>query len=163
MTFSKLENFRNLKIINNLSANATKVLFLIIQTISQDNLIEIRILTFASILNMSKPTLIKSLNELVDCGIISKMQSRTKTSGTIYMLNPVIASAGKHTHKTIYKKITQKAFLSKFEELNKNDYCVISSKGFISINENENQYLCFNSLSNTLVNNSNESDDDLFI
>lgn len=146
MTFSKLENFRNLKIINNLSPNSTKILFLIIQTVSQDNLIEIRIDTFVDILKMSKPTVTKCLLELVESGVISKVQNRNKTQGTIYMLNPKIASAGKHTPSKIYKEITEETFQSKFEQLNKNNYSIISSKGYISFNESENKYLSFNSL-----------------
>lgn len=99
MTFSKLENFRNLKIINNLSANAIKILFLIIQTVSQNNLIEIRISTFMDVLNMSKPTLNKCLLELVESGAISKIQNRNKSQGTIYMLNPQIALSGCYTRR----------------------------------------------------------------
>lgn len=33
-----------------------------------------------------------------------------------------------------------------FQELNQNNYQIISSRGFISINENENKYFTFNSL-----------------
>lgn len=146
ITFSKLENFSNLKVINNLSPNSVKILFLIIQTVSQDNLIEIRISTFMDILKMSKPTITKCLSELVESGAISKLQNRNKTQGTIYMLNPKIASVGKHLHNKIYEEITQGSSLTKFEKLNKNNYSIISSKGYISINESENKYLNFNSL-----------------
>lgn len=146
MTFSKLENFRNLKIINNLSPNATKILFLIIQTVSQDNLIEIRLSSFMDVLSMSKPTLIKGLTELSDTGAISKIQNKSKIQGSIYMLNPKIASAGKQAHKGFYRQNTPVSSIKSFEELNKNNYQIISSKGLITINENENKYYTFNSL-----------------
>lgn len=146
ITFSKLENFKNLKIINNLSANAMKILFLIIQVVSQDNLIEIRIATFSDVLNMSKPTIKKCLLELEESGVVSKIQNRNKTQGTIYMLNPKIAFSGKKKHSKIFKEITHQSSLSKFEKLNKNNYNIVSSKGFVSVNENENKYLTFNSL-----------------
>lgn len=146
VTFSKLENFKNLKFINNLSANSVKILFLIIQTVSQDNLIEIKISTFMDVLKMSKPTVTKCLSELVESGAISRIQNRNKAHGTIYMLNPKIASVGKHTHNETYKKIAKESALAAFEKLNKNNYCITCSKGYVPINESENKYMCFNSL-----------------
>lgn len=146
ITFSKLENFKNLKFINNLSANSVKILFLIIQTVSQDNLIEIKISTFMEVLKMSKPTVTKCLSELVESGAIAKMQNRNKTLGTIYMLNPKIASAGKHKHSKIFKKKAKESALAAFERLNKSNYSITSSKGQVEIDKNENKYMTFNSL-----------------
>lgn len=146
ITFSKVENFKKLKFVNKLSANSVKMLFLIIQTVSQDNLIELRISTLVDILKISKPTAVKCLSELVECGAVSAIQNNNRTQGTIYMLNPTIAFSGKYKQSDIFKKITQESSLSTFEELNKNSYRIITSKGVVPINKDENKYLSFNSL-----------------
>lgn len=146
LKYSKLENFKSLKFINNLSANSVKILFLIIQTVSQDNLIEIKIDTFMDVLKMSKPTVTKCLSELVESGSVSKIENRNKAHGTIYMLNPKIASVGKHTHNKIYEKVAQESALAKFEELNNNHYSITHSKGIVPINKDENKYMTYNSL-----------------
>lgn len=147
ITYSKLENFKNLKFVNNLSSNSVKLLFLIIQTASQDNLIEIRVSVLMEVLKLSKPTVIKCLSELVDVGAISVMRKKNKLQGTIYMLNPKIASVGKHTHSKIYKTIAQESSMSTFEKLNSyDDYNIISSSGYIPINKDENKYLTYNTL-----------------
>ncbi len=146
--FAKLENFNRLQILDELTAPAIKILMFIIQVSSQDNLISLKINDITKILNISKPTIIKAIQELIDNGCISIFKNRTKEYGTIYMLNPEIATTGKRTHKGLFKKITLQTHLDNFEDLNECIYNVITSKTIFDVNNNINdqKYLCFNSV-----------------
>lgn len=150
--FTKLRNYKSLQIVSNLSANSVKVLFYMIQLMSQNNLVAVKVKITSKELHQSLNTFRKSLEELEQNGCIVKvLEGKKDGTGTIYMINPEIANTSKYvgTTEENFKKITSDTQLNNFLLLNNCKSNVISSKTFV-----DDTAISYN-FSEILQNNSN--------
>lgn len=86
---------RDLQITCFLSANEMKILYLMMQNMRKGNLVELSIADIKTYIDISDKTATKALNDLKDKGCIAVQFSRSKTRGTVFMVNPDIAVTGK--------------------------------------------------------------------
>lgn len=142
LTFVKLQNFKSNQVIKNLSSNAVKLLFFMIQVMSNSNVIEIKQDVVKQIINLSKPTIVKCLEELELAGCITRVKNRSKSHGSIYVVNPEIARIG--NQKTVdadYKKITSQTELDCFADISKPICKVVKS-----VVTDDDEHLIYNSI-----------------
>lgn len=134
MYFAKLNNFDKQQIIANLSPNATKILVFFICVMSQQNKVSINSNSedILEIIGCSRKTLDKGLKELESAKcIVPYRQDKKNAIGTIYMLNPLIATATKDLHiQTLVKEFSdiQSADSSAFSTINKIKYTIVKGK-----------------------------------
>lgn len=79
-----------------LSSSAMHVLCVLVQNMRKGNLLELSLADCMTATNLSKNTANKALQELQEKGCIAKQFERSKTHGTVYMVNPEIAVTGKN-------------------------------------------------------------------
>lgn len=104
ITFVKCTRFTDNQILTLLSANACKLLLFAIQIMSHDNCVLLNQTTLSTVLNMSKPTINKAVDELIDANCIKKIISlkRKNPSGTVYVVNSDIAQIGTRDNNDIF-------------------------------------------------------------
>ena len=129
ITFAKTANFKENQAETKLSANACKILLHGIQLMSQDNCFLINQENLTKILNMAKKTVNDGIRELVEKGCMTKICTlkQQKPSGTVYMINPEIASVGNHDSTGFYERMTPDQQLDTFEDISFCKYGVIRS------------------------------------
>lgn len=79
-----------------LSANAVKIISVMLRNMRKGNLIELGIAECMLATGLAKATAIKALKELVTAGCIAVKFKRSKTHGTVYMVNPNLGVVGKN-------------------------------------------------------------------
>lgn len=117
ITFAKMANFKTNQAISRLSDRACKILMYGIQIMSRDNCFLIYQDNLTKTLNMSIKTVNRGIKELVENGCMTKICTlqRKKPSGTVYMINPEIASIGSHNNIDFYEKMTPDEQLDNFD------------------------------------------------
>lgn len=111
--FAKVKNYKKQQIIFNLTARESQILFYMITFMSQANSIMIRQTELARDLKSSKRDIVTALKGLEEKCCIVKVKQE-KNMGTIYMVNPDIATVGKHECYSTYQEITSDEQLNKF-------------------------------------------------
>ncbi len=147
--FTKFKNYKRLQIIKKLSNSTVKVLMYMIQVMSQENLVGIKVKETNKELNMSLNTFRKSIDELETNGCITLLFTGKKDGiGSIYMLNPEIANNSKYDLSEDFKKITSEQQQMNFRLLNDCYSNVITSKTMLN-----NEIICYNSTELQQTNN----------
>lgn len=80
-------NIYNNVLRNNELSTTDKLVLLSLANIANEDLASISLVELSSMINITKPTLIKSLNLLEDKGLINKYNSKKRYSKNIYKLN----------------------------------------------------------------------------
>lgn len=111
--FTKIQNYKKQQIIFNLTAKECQLLLYMLTFMSQANTISIKQGELAKDLKSSKRDVGSTLKSLEQRGCITKLQ-QSKEFGTIYMVNPEIASVGKHDNHGLFQKITPPEQLNEF-------------------------------------------------
>ena len=127
ITFAKIANFKENQAISRLSDRAWKILTYGIQLMSQDNCFLLNQDNLTKILNMSIHPINSGIKELVEKGCMTKICTlkQRKPSGTVYMINPAIASVGNHDSTSFYEKMTPDVQLDNFGVISFCTYDVI--------------------------------------
>lgn len=129
MHFVKITDFNHSQCIENLSANAVKILIHMIKTMSQINVIIVKVKILIDKLHMSQNPIRNGLSELEENGCITKICENKKSAiGTLYMINPNIACKSKYEkllHK-VFEKITPKLQIHAFWNINQCNSSAIS-------------------------------------
>lgn len=113
--FTKMQNFKKNQIIFSLTDRECKILLYMLGFMSQQNMVAIKQAELAKELRTAKRDINVSLKELEKKGCITKVFTDKKSGvGTIYMVNPEIASVGKHDNHGLFQKITPPEQLNEF-------------------------------------------------
>lgn len=95
LKYSQYRNFNECRADMELSASALKILLLFIKDMPENSLVSVSKEYIQKITHLSKPTIIKSIQELLDNGFIALMLPPTNKQAPIYMVNPDVANTGK--------------------------------------------------------------------
>ena len=146
--FAKINNFDKQQIITKLSPSATKILTFSISVMSQQNKIAINTNSedILKALGCTRKTLEKGLKELEEnkC-IVSYHQDKRSGIGTIYMINPLIATASRECHVqallTDFDRVIQSKSVktTSFSLIDKIRYTIVKAKYI-----HENQTIKYN-------------------
>lgn len=113
--FVKLGNYKKNQVIFNLTDSECRVFLYMITFMSQENMIAIKQKSLAKDLSKSLRYVNTTLKGLEDKGVITKVYADRKGgTGTVYMVNPAIASVGKHDCCPLFEKITPQANLDSY-------------------------------------------------
>lgn len=113
--FVKLENHKKNQIIFDLTERESKILLFMFLFMSQQNMVAIKQKELAKNFKVSNRDIGISLKSLETKGVITKVYTDRKGgTGTVYMVNPAIASVGKHDCCQLYEKITPQVNLDNY-------------------------------------------------
>lgn len=110
LTWVKHYNYENCRAVAELNSvkggtTAQALLNILIQSINQENLVQISLRICSYLLHVSKHTTINSVKILQNYGFIAAVKTdTTNKDGTIYMLNPDIAIVGSANQKALQSK-----------------------------------------------------------
>lgn len=145
--FTKINNFKKNQIVFNLADRECKVLLYMIGFMSQQNMVAIKQDELAKELRTGKREISSSLKGLVNKGCITKVFTDKKNGiGTVYMINPEIASVGKHDNCYLFQEITPSAQIDKFLATNKCTYGVTFSETHFNVSNNRPIVIKYNYL-----------------
>lgn len=137
--FTKLGNFKKSQVVFNLTDKECKILLFMLGIMSQQNMIAIKQNELVKDLRSSKRDISSALKGLEKKGCITKVFTDRKSGlGSIYMVNPEIASVGNHNCNSLFQKITPPEQLNEFlSKTNNCTYGVTRSETDITISDNK--------------------------
>lgn len=136
--FTKLGNLKKNQVVFHLTDKESKVLLLMLGAMSQQNMIAIKQTELGKALHSSKRDISSALKGLERKGCITKVFSDRKSGlGTIYMVNPEIASVGNYNCNSLYQKITPESQLDEFlSKTNSSEYGVTRFETDLILSDN---------------------------
>lgn len=113
--FVKLANYKKNQIIFNLTDSECRILLYMLSFMSQENMIAIKQKTLAKDLNKSLRDINTTLKVLETKGVITKVYTdRRGGTGSVYMVNPAIASVGKYDCGLLFEQVTPQSNLDSY-------------------------------------------------
>lgn len=120
--FTKMQNFKKCQVVVNLTERECKVLLYMIGVMSQQNMVGVKQTELVKELKSGKREIINALKGLEKKGVITKVFTDKKRGiGTVYMVNPEVASVGKQENHGLFQKVTPSEQLNEF--LTKTNNC----------------------------------------
>lgn len=150
LNFTKVKNFKKSQIVFALTDRECRILLYMFGFMSQQNMVAIKQTEVAKELKTAKRDVNTALKELERKGCITKLFTDRKGGlGTIYMVNPEIASVGKHENNHLFQKITPSEQLNEFlTKTNNCTYGVTSSNTSYTLSDNTSLDVRYNYLIN---------------